>query len=869
MTVGLGDEFNSSDFSAVISEFLSQFMTPEVAGFLATPISKAMQDVTNNRISLPGGLDVPLGPGGMFSGQVAIEHQTANALIQNQISQGLTNSADIAANLRLDMRQGLSQGLFGTEASTGLSGLNLASDMFLYSSLGLEDLQNNMQNAGRYMGVGSPMLNANAQRANNNFSTLAGLITADVGRNPADFSALTGGEVGTLVSEMARTGNFNNLNTGVVSGSDLTNLVQGNDTNLTADIQQQLQGVRDKVRGASEIVAEFQRVFRTDVAGALDQMNSLFGVDVVSTFSPERLKQISNQIPAAGLASGFTSGQVVGLGAAATQQARAAGFEDFTGGMSAGIQSAQLFRAAANDQLVSFNAITGETGVSDSNFAFVNENRFRNNLVKRVTGAQLSGLSRDISGAAAIIESRGGNVEEFLAAVRAQEGTFESDDVLSIANAQLAGDDLGTIGSATALRDASFSQEGRRFLEQGVGTSAVLRNNASFLRQVRSQTVERTLELRGVGKTERDAIMAKMGEGQFTSRAIRAALGKDRSAIANELDRTFSDNARAFGFGTIEEEDLFLNTILRNEKLAEIQERTGNLADVQGMVGDATDSISGFRALAKMVQDDKLSDATLGETIGVFTGSEGVSKEIISQMMGGAGPAENKLKGREGAIRNLAMGTATSVLFAGKFGNKQASDAQVLLSKRIFSKYKLDDQGEVMYDDAGAIELTEEERLEYVGQMEGMVTEDSALAAQMFDVNVADRISEFRRKEGMKEGEAVSKSQAKSLRQAEFLEQFAGVKDIGTIGGDDEAAEEKAFKQKVAALQKDFELAAESGEDLDLTKDQKKTLEKAQREATLNEDLAGVKKGGTETIVAVLQEIMLEIRAARKGDDTP
>jgi hypothetical protein len=827
--VAQGEDFNTPELRDIVSELLSQFMSPEVSGFLTGPISKALQQYAGNSMALPGGGTVPLGVGSLFAGPVHIEHQVANQMVQQQITSNMGSAAEVASGVRLDIRNNLSEQLMGGPASTNLSMLNMASDLFLYGSLGLTDLQNNMQNAARYMGVAKPIAGG-SQTVNNQFSNLAALMTADAAYNPGDFGGLRGGELGTLISEMSRTGSIRDLPGSPLSAKDISAFVrdpEGQGGDLTADMRARLQRTRDQVRGMSEIVGEFRRVFKTDVAGALDQINGLFGVDAASTFSPDRLTQLSNQIPSAGLATGFTTAQVVGLGAAAKQQANAAGFTDFTGGMSAGIMSAQLFRAAANENIAGFDPVTGASNAGNP-FAFVDERRFRENMVKRVTGAQLSGLSRDVAGAAAIIEREGGDVQGFLSGLPTGS-QFNSTDLARRA-AEFSGADV----SASDLRNASFSQEGRRFLEQGVGTNAVLQNNAAFIQDVRRQTLERVLSNRGLDINRFDF------SGPLTSRSIRAALGSGNQDVADELDRTFSQNARAMGFQSVEGEDAFLNVLARNQKLNEIQKRTGRLTSIQEVIGSASDAVGGLRGLTQLVQRGGLEGADLGDVLTAVTGAEQVDVSEIADLV--KFDAKDAPKGRARTIRQLALGTAFSTLFSGKFGDRNATEAQVEAARAIFESK----------------DASPEERAKALKNFEAMVQESPALRSQMFEVDVADRVDAFKKANNIDPKKGITSQQSKALRQAEFLEQFETLDDMTLV----KDSEEGDVKKRLMDLKSRYEKAAKSGEAVTLDDQDREALESARREAGINDSLAGVKKDATTTIVVVLKEILDEVRNA-------
>jgi hypothetical protein len=584
-----------------------------------------------------------------------------------------------------------------------------------------------------------------------------------------------------------------------------------------------MERVRTSVRATSELVGEFQRIFKTDVTQALDKVNNLFGVDMHATFSPERRQAIARSIPAAGLAAGFTSDQIVGLGAASQNVAMQAGYADFTGGLSSGIMAAQIFRAAANEDIA-----------GDSPFAFVNSTRFRNTLVRRTTGARLSGLSRDISGAAAILQREGMDYEGFLARVNSQEGQLSSERVAEIAG------EFGYTGGATAgdLRDASFSQEARRFQEAGVGDMATLKNNAAFMSDVRRQTMDHVLRQQGIDPSKLNI------EGPLTSRAVRAALEDiGQGGVADDLDRIFTQNARAFGFGNLEEADLFMNTIQRNKQLKELQVRTENISDLQGYISGVTDSVSGFEAFSDLVLSGDVEDATLGKIFQTFSGAKTAD---ISAMFGDRGKGTffdtSKIEGKRAQdLRKLAIGTATSVLFGGKFGNRAATaDERKNVNK--------------MFDP----ETSEEDREALFKAFEEKVADDTGTRGLMFELDFQERQRALQKKT---EGD-ISKEQTKNLREAAFLEQFEKIDDIKLIEGTRTGSDEKKFRALLEGAKNAYQTAAEEGGEVSLTDPQQKAVEKARREATLNDDIAGVKKGGTESIVAVLTEILNAVKNA-------
>jgi hypothetical protein len=455
------EDFDTSSQEQVIRSLLEQIMSPEMANFLSGSVAKGLDGVTNNTLNLPGGMSIPLGAGAMFSGPRAVEMQAASMFMNRAISNNFSQAASVAEGLRMDIRDGISQSLFGVPAaSSGISLTNMASDFFVYNSLGLQQLEAQMQNAGTYMGVAPPFLSSNndrTERINNNFRTLSALVTADAGYNPSRFGGMSGGDIGMVVSEMARTGAFSGMNLGTVDTSDVVSFVRGDgEDGLEGPIRQKLQGLRDRIQASTRVIGEFQRVFQTDVAGAIDRMNQLFGVDVMQTLSPDRLNDISRAIPATAMATGFTSQQIMSLSSSSMQAAQQMGFRDFMGAHSTGVLSAQMFRAATQ---------TGENPL-----AFVNERSFREQLVRRATSAATSGDARAISGAVAILQRTGGDVEGFLDRVQNMDGSMSVSSIAAEAGL-----------TSSQVMAASYSQEARRWAESGRGTVAALSGEAGFM----------------------------------------------------------------------------------------------------------------------------------------------------------------------------------------------------------------------------------------------------------------------------------------------------------------------------------------------------------------------------------------------------
>lgn len=815
-----GEEFDTGTGSSeAIRALLGELLGPDMGNFLTGIVAKGVQGATHNSAVFPGGASAVIGEGSMFAGARAIELQTANMFVARTIENNMIETAKVNEGFRQDLRQGLSKNLFGEDAASGLSALNLASDYFLYGNSGMEDFSKQMTNAARYMGVVSPGMAGDAAVAmhnNKTFNSMSTFMAADFAYNRGQYNGMSGSEAGAVVAEMARGGAFANLNIGDLNAEQAKAAAMGGPIEAgTESTRAKLAELQQKVQSATGVISEFQRVLKTDVEGAIDAMSNMFGTDVMQTFSSARLSTMTGAMSSTALATGFSSEQVLGLGSASQQVMQQAGISNTMGAFENGILSAQILAASRQEVMAEGNT-AGQ---------FVNEQRFRNTVVQRVTGASVSGLALDLSGAAAIIARTKGQdtADAFLRDMPA--GELTSSQLAGRVN-EVTGGDV----NADDLRDASFSREARLIAATGATTNIVLQNNAAFMESVREQTLRRTLKAQGKSDEQIDS-MIKSIDGPLTSSNVRNALGDD--ATADTMDRIFSQNARAFGFGNMEEADLFLNTIKRNKALANIQGTTKSMGDVQKFVAGVTDAASGYDAFSRMALSTDEDSASLGKLLTAVTGAENID---VGALFGDKGNNFSVQGGteRQNAIRKVALGAATAALFSGKFGSRDATEEEIKDAKLLFST------------------TDEKERQRILKSFDEKTAAGDGTQALMYEINT----QELQKKYQAGSDDPLTAAQEKNIRDISFLNQFDTVKDRITVKGGEGSEDEVAFDKKVNALKERMEAAVKSGKTLELSAEEKETMRQAKREGALNEDIAGVKTDSMTKLSAIAAEIL-------------
>jgi len=815
-----GEEFDTGTGSSeAIRALLGELLGPDMGNFLTGIVAKGVQGATHNSAVFPGGASAVIGEGSMFAGARAIELQTANMFVARTIENNMIETAKVNEGFRQDLRQGLSKNLFGEDAASGLSALNLASDYFLYGNSGMEDFSKQMTNAARYMGVVSPGMAGDAAVAmhnNKTFNSMSTFMAADFAYNRGQYNGMSGSEAGAVVAEMARGGAFANLNIGDLNAEQAKAAAMGGPIEAgTESTRAKLAELQQKVQSATGVISEFQRVLKTDVEGAIDAMSNMFGTDVMQTFSSARLSTMTGAMSSTALATGFSSEQVLGLGSASQQVMQQAGISNTMGAFENGILSAQILAASRQEVMAEGNT-AGQ---------FVNEQRFRNTVVQRVTGASVSGLALDLSGAAAIIARTKGQdtADAFLRDMPA--GELTSSQLAGLVNKVTGGD-----VNADDLRDASFSREARLIAATGATTNIVLQNNAAFMESVREQTLRRTLKAQGKSDEQIDS-MIKSIDGPLTSSNVRNALGDD--ATADTMDRIFSQNARAFGFGNMEEADLFLNTIKRNKALANIQGTTKSMGDVQKFVAGVTDAASGYDAFSRMALSTDEDSASLGKLLTAVTGAENID---VGALFGDKGNNFSVQGGteRQNAIRKVALGAATAALFSGKFGSRDATEEEIKDAKLLFST------------------TDEKERQRILKSFDEKTAAGDGTQALMYEINT----QELQKKYQAGSDDPLTAAQEKNIRDISFLNQFDTVKDRITVEGGEGSEDEVAFDKKVNALKERMEAAVKSGKTLELSAEEKETMRQAKREGALNEDIAGVKTDSMTKLSAIAAEIL-------------
>lgn len=590
-------QYNTAgDPNQVAANIAAQFL-PELRDLLQVGIERGFGNALRAQTSLSGASPVAYGPSAMF-GQQDVGNNLGNYM-NLQAMGGVMLPAQQSVNQALNDQRELWQRMFhgvsaeDAQANAGkqFNLTNMASD-YISNLNQPKQMLSGMMEAGLYMGGGYGA-SAGVNEGLGRF--MGGVMdtfqTSQIG--PASGRLLLGGQdSGILLAELARTGGIS------------PEAIQDRDSFMSL--------YRSYDKGAYYSA----NLLQGGLADRDDQLNRLVGADFRQTFGVHNAGMLQ-QLHAAGQVTGFTAPQLISLAGMSTQLSESIGADPHGSLVNAQV-SAELLGAFR------------QGGVGS---AFVREPRFRESIVRRVTGAQGGALSRDISGAYALIAgSIGTEAADTFISDLGQDGRLTGDDILSRVNNM---EGLGDV-TAGAIRNASYTTAGEQARARGVGTRAALGSDIGLIEADRRSMLRRTLLSEGL---DADSIISAIdtdGRG-ITQAAVQDALGLDGelgrtqiASITGAYNRGLEIQASALGMGNAAEVDAFLATAKQDSIRKNIQDRVSGRVGLSDMF-QGRGAFAGFRNLQNLFRN---GDDSKADIFGLILGDANLSMADMAAMNG-------------------------------------------------------------------------------------------------------------------------------------------------------------------------------------------------------------------------------------------
>jgi len=842
-----------TDVAKIRQVILEVIGDPRLGNFLGDAFQRAFGQTMSSNINMFGGASMPYGSSALFGPRDA----GAEMMAQQQdlgIQTAMASSAQTVSRLRREQAEKYLMTFGGAEneeqarAMAGRFTFTGMASNFMFNQLQPGGLQAGLEEGSRYLGAAAMGFDDRTLARQERAGTMADSLTEAFLSKPQDFYGLRGADVGRLYAEMGRTGQLGAIQRNAAEEAP------GSELSETEIMQRD---VLAATKEASRSIQAFRQIFKGSVTDVLDQVNALMGVDVMSTFDDQGRSLLQN-MSAAGAVAGFAPQQMAALGGMSRQVSLQAGLDPW-GAAAAATYSAQILGTQR------------QAGISSP---LVNQVAFRNDVVRKTTGAQQSGMSRDISGAYALIEQSAGkeSADEWLRNLR----DMEPDALMNMDASEIARS-TGIKGiSGFDVRDASFTAEAEKARAMGVGTRVAARHNMASLQANRLAMIENALEMNNV--EGREGIMNQLRSGPVTEDAMREAFGTnaEANALRGSLMRRFALQAKAAGFtGGARGVDQFLATTYETETTRRIMEDTETGRRFMETLGgrNVSGGIVGLNEYIKTMAGSSdpatvkgFVQSVLGgpgrnvdgtEVLEMFEGFERGSENLRSYFVDN--PLGKEATARERANRQMAeMGAneAMKTLFQRTYRGKAATKEQIAAARDLIMNFRSGED----------TETTTQDLIDYAEEATGGGFQWD-MAKNVFDIDKA-----LERSGKKMEDEDIQRA-AESLT---VMEQITA-DDVKFMSGGlrkDKAAQEM-FKNTAQRLGEEYEESLRSGSGAPKSFEQfkrewsgwkasdtmdRKSFEKAlEEESSANESIGA--PGSTATGLGVIIELLKRIAA--------
>lgn len=666
----------SSDI-AQLRQLLNE-IAPSLGDVLGNAFEKAFGQAFQSNIGMYGGATLPYGSTSLFGPRNAGADFMAWSQDQG-IAAAMSESQRTVERLRNEQNQNylLASGAASTQAqaeamSRRFTFTGLASNL-MFNQLQPAALQRGLEEGSRYMGAGALGWDPMATDDRTDIRMMNTALTEDFLSNPQRYYGLKGADVGRLYAEMGRTGQLSSIRNTSENESDMEARVV------------------EATREASRSIQAFRQIFRGSVTDVLDQVNAMMGVDVMATFDDQGRSLLQN-MSAAGSITGFAPQQMAALGGMSRHISKQAGMDPWG--------SAAVATHAA--QIMGVQRLGHRSPL-------VNQVDFRNDVVLQTTGAQQSGMSRDISGAYAMITQRDGKAaaDAFLTKIRA----MSPEEALRLDPTSLA----RLVGEGVTgfdIRDASYTAEAEIARSRGIGTRVAAQHNAASINESRMVMIRNRLETSGVQDVE--GIMAALREGPVTEDAMRKAFAGNEGAMSlrGSLMRTFGLQAEALNIsGGARGVDQLLGASFDRTRLDNILKQTDTGRMMLETLGgrNVGGGLSGINAYINELGKEGNKGTMQGFVKAALGGDSDITVDDAGKMLGLFGTGTKNLQdyldkrglsdvdaGRQ-QMASVGANLAARTLFTRMYKGEAATDAQMKEARDLLQNFKDDPQALMDY----------------------------------------------------------------------------------------------------------------------------------------------------------------------------
>ena len=538
-----------------------------------------------------------------------------------------------------------------------------------------DEFQQGIRESQRYMGVGfAPDSPGHQDRLRDRATLIGNRLTTSWNdpANTADWGHMQGRDAGRIVAELQRTGGFNQSN------RDADAKIAALGGNASKDDMDSILGTladeaENTAQQAARSVQAFRQIFQGTVPDVLRKMNALLGTDVVQTFKGAEENLIRN-MAATGLSTGFTRHQMAGMAGMSAQFSQSQGLDPW-GAAASGTFAAQLM------------GVHRQTGTSFG----VNAPRLRGNMIRLVTGAAEGGISRDISGAYAMIQGHVGDdeAEAFMKEINSSD-VRSGAQVATIANNFLEARDRV---SANDVRMFSFTEEGETARASGVGTAAALQAQAGFLNRTRVHMVAAQLAAMDVAPGDIKDITGRLSGQTVSVDNIMAAtgdlLGDDgdprRMRLRGALRSRFAQQASAAGLGNTFESDEILDAFGNKERLAHIKGSAASNILLQDLLKDQGPGgmLNNLNAYIQKVGANPAGFTGAKEFYRALTGDTDIEAGELETFAGLAEGLIGAVEGSDTEEDDLGLGIALQAIMTQTFNGRRISKEETARFRRV------------------------------------------------------------------------------------------------------------------------------------------------------------------------------------------
>lgn len=646
------DDDPATHMGRVISELVTG--NSGIAGVLTSVIETALGNTLRSNMHFPGGTSSMTSGYPSVFGSQDVGLNLAAAIQKKTMTSVMGGAADaLSARQKQDnmaWNNFFNPGLSTEEQEANAlkpSWTNLLSNTML-GSANLRELMPGLRTGLGYMGAGYA-LPSDAASYSHQIETNARLkklgegVMADAAADIGSYGGLKGKGIGQVFSELSRGGGFNQF-------QDL-------------EIDDQVAAVARTTQKAAQSIQAFRQVFKGSVTEAMDQMNSLMGVDVVQTFGDNALG-MGRQFAATGYTAGLSPSQTAAMGGYARDMLIAGGVSP-TGSIASAERAMTMFQAFRE-------------GNPDGS-KFINTAGLRTSMLQQAVLAQESGMARDVSGGYAMVmrELGSSGADKFVETLRGRNDLTSADIAKEVSKAT----QIPT--SALDLRHASNSREAEDARLRGIGGSVAMTASHDALRNGRKAMLMSIIGGK-YGTEKAQNIIDKASSGGFTLASIKEAVtsegfARDDQALIGQITGSLNEQAEFLNLGDVYSADAQIIAGRNQTVLKGIETRVDSRIKLQDLFQDKG-NVSGFLNFRDIIKDGDKDNVTARAFFGaLFANADitedetaealGVGKELLKNINNDTESFDLAGLGLDVAVRGLATMTV-----AGKLITKKQAD---------------------------------------------------------------------------------------------------------------------------------------------------------------------------------------------------